>query len=166
MKKAVLRGHLKGWVFFHSDRATHCRAQSVAANACSSRDVGNPSQKRPCRNQLATPLAMSRGNVLAKTDRATRGVAAALTPIALHCATKLCTGNFNFSMDRTHPKVSHPHFRISRSSEIAVRRFPKHLLVQNCPRENWANFPFHNFPLKVALPFPWNGLFSHEMKGV
>ena len=55
---------------------------SVAANSSSFRDVAEvsryiphpPPPKRPCRTYLATPhVAVSWGNSLAKTDRATRG---------------------------------------------------------------------------------------------
>ena len=50
-----------------------------------------PTPKRPCRTYLATPLSLChRGNLLAKTDRATRGCSSYThTPIALHCATKV-----------------------------------------------------------------------------
>ena len=61
-------------------RAIQCRAQSVAANSRSLRDVAGVSRytpptltKRPCRTYLATPLSVSHGNFFAKTDRATRG---------------------------------------------------------------------------------------------
>ena len=53
--------------------------------------------------------------------------------------------------------------------------YPKHLLRQNFPSKRKLGefslkgkiFPLRdNFPLKIAFPFPPNGQFSHEMKGL
>ena len=47
------------------------------------------------------------------------------------------------------------------------QQLPKHLLRQNFPSKGkfWVNLR-DNFPLKIAFPFPPNGQFSHETKGL
>ena len=80
-------------------RATHCRAQSVAANSRYFRGVAGMSlytphspSKRLCCTCLATPLSLCRReSSLQKRIALNGGVAATLTPVTLHCATTLKT---------------------------------------------------------------------------
>ena len=54
-----------------------------------SRYIPHPPKDRPCRTYLATPPSLCRGeSSLQKRIALHGGVAATLTPIALHCATK------------------------------------------------------------------------------
>ena len=76
-------------------RATQCRAHSVAANFRSFRNVAGvsrytlqPSQKKTLSHPSCHPLSVSQRNILAKRIALHGGVAATLTPVALHCATK------------------------------------------------------------------------------
>ena len=77
-------------------RATQGRAHNVAANSHNlemSRGCRAtspiPPKKGLCRTDLATPLSLCRGrSSLQKRIALHGGVATALTPIALHCATK------------------------------------------------------------------------------
>ena len=76
--------------------ATQCRTHNVAPNSRNFQDVAGMSscishapQKRPCRTYLATPLSLCRREIcLQKRIALHGGVAATLTQIALHCATK------------------------------------------------------------------------------
>ena len=82
------------------NRATQCRAHSVAANSRSFRDVARVWRytpptvtKKTCRTYLATSLCQCRKEIaLQKRIALHGGVAATLTPIALHCATKARRG--------------------------------------------------------------------------
>ena len=76
-KKALSRTHV-----LRPGRATQCRTHNVAANFRSFRDVAGvsryiphtPPKKTLSHPSCHLPVTVSRGNFLAKTDRATGGV--------------------------------------------------------------------------------------------
>ena len=85
------------WSSFNKERMSHLCDSTVAGptarrdNVLASKCEYPPFRYPPFKcalTYLATPLSFLQGNSPAKRDRATRGAAATLTPIALHCATK------------------------------------------------------------------------------
>ena len=72
-----------------------------------------PTKKRPCRTYLATPMSLCRGkSLLQKRIAFFGGVAATLTPMALHCATKSLTLEVPLSVQSGRAWSYAPHSKV------------------------------------------------------
>ena len=98
-----------------------------------------------------------------------------LAGIAFRAAGKSVWRTFQQRRDLRENLSSKEFWTATAFSSLLTLAYPKHLLGQHFPSKRKLGelslrgkiFPLRdNFPLRIAFPFPQNGQFSHEMKGL